>query len=214
MADHRSFAACAEDLSMLGRIEGALEHMFRTDYHYNKVGAAARCLLPLHPEDFPKEIQDEIAILYSVFQFMEHSQHNDYIGYEKIPLSISRQWFPTLLKIYGILMFANGAASVLPRTEIAKIDDACSKNMDCFFPAKKKGARWLSGIVRRYSRSRRSVMVFDPGAGGHAFDLNTKKCTKCGMTREAYEERGNRLCTGRRRDDQPLFIPDDPLEGF
>jgi hypothetical protein len=89
-------------------------------------------------EDFPKEIQEKIAILYSVFQFMEHNQHNDYIGYRKIPLSISRQWFPTLLKIYGILMFANGAASVLPRTEIAKIDDACSKNMGCFFRPRKR----------------------------------------------------------------------------
>jgi hypothetical protein len=60
-------------------------------------------------------------------------------------------------------------------------------------------------------------MPFDRQAGRHEFDLISKKCNKCGMTREHYEEHGKRPCQGRpaaapRQDDKPDFIPDDPLE--
>jgi hypothetical protein len=59
-------------------------------------------------------------------------------------------------------------------------------------------------------------MAFDLQAGGHAFDLVSKKCGECGMTRENYDDHG-KLCTGRhaaapRQDDKPQFISDDPFE--
>jgi hypothetical protein len=62
-------------------------------------------------------------------------------------------------------------------------------------------------------------MAFDQQVGGHRFDLVKKRCAKCGMTREDYEDHGKLPCTGtgqtaagRRQDDKPDFIPDDPLE--
>lgn len=32
---------------------------------------------------------------------------------------------------------------------------------------------------------------------GHTFDFSTEKCTKCGMTKEHYEDNGKPLCKGR-----------------
>jgi hypothetical protein len=54
-------------------------------------------------------------------------------------------------------------------------------------------------------------MELDRQVDDHEFNPVTKKCDKCGITREAYEERGKRPCTGRRAI-KPDFVPDDPLE--
>jgi hypothetical protein len=54
-------------------------------------------------------------------------------------------------------------------------------------------------------------MALDRQVDDHEFNPVTKKCDKCGITREAYEERGKRPCTGQRAI-KPDFVPDDPLE--
>jgi hypothetical protein len=59
-------------------------------------------------------------------------------------------------------------------------------------------------------------MPFDREGGGHAFDLISKKCGRCGMTREAYEDHGKPRCPGRprlRQDEVRDLTPlrDDPL---
>ena len=134
MTGRRSFAACAYDLSMQDRIENALRQMFRTDHLYNKVGTAARCLPTLHLDDFPTELQADVSLIFSVFSYMKYSEHHNHVSFVNIPRSIARKWFPTLLRIYGILMFAKGAARVLPIADNAKIDEACRKHMADFFP--------------------------------------------------------------------------------
>jgi hypothetical protein len=141
MTGYRSFAACAYDLSMLSRIESALRQLFRSDSLYNKVGTAARCLPNLHPDDFPKEAQDDVRLLFSVFRYLQYSEHHDYVNSVHIPPTIVRKWFPTLLRLYGILMFAKGAASVLPIGHSPKIDEACRENAAAFFVAVKNGSR-------------------------------------------------------------------------
>jgi hypothetical protein len=60
-------------------------------------------------------------------------------------------------------------------------------------------------------------VAFDRQSDGHVFDLVYKKCERCGMTRENYEERGKLPCSGRpdpRQADRHDLIPlpDDPLD--
>lgn len=48
----------------------------------------------------------------------------------------------------------------------------------------------------RLSIERRGTMGNTKSEGGHHFDFDTDKCTKCGMTRETYEDNGRPACTG------------------
>jgi hypothetical protein len=62
-------------------------------------------------------------------------------------------------------------------------------------------------------------MVADRYTGGHDFGgvvgIVYKRCAKCGMPLEHYEERGRKPCPGRSQRSQyegPDFPSDDPLE--
>jgi hypothetical protein len=55
-------------------------------------------------------------------------------------------------------------------------------------------------------------MTFDRQAGGHDFDLITKSCTRCKISREKFEEEGEPRCTGAspREAREPQYpLPDD-----
>jgi hypothetical protein len=53
-------------------------------------------------------------------------------------------------------------------------------------------------------------MAFDRQAGGHNFAFGDDVCTKCGMTRPAYQDSGKPRCTGERADKKErLTVPDD-----
>ena len=43
-------------------------------------------------------------------------------------------------------------------------------------------------------------MAFDRQAGGHNFDFSREKCTKCGMTREYFEDNFEPRCKGTPAD--------------
>jgi len=49
-------------------------------------------------------------------------------------------------------------------------------------------------------------MAFDRQADGHEFDFKTGVCAKCGMTREAYEDKGHPPCEPKKKG---IPIPDD-----
>jgi hypothetical protein len=58
-------------------------------------------------------------------------------------------------------------------------------------------------------------MAFDRHAGGHDFDLTTKSCSKCGISREKFEDQGEPRCTGKPSREPPgpqYVLPDDPRD--
>jgi hypothetical protein len=132
--DHRSFASCAHDLSMHHHVENAIKQLLRNDPLYKKVGDAARCLIGLSRRDFPKEILADVDLLFSVFPYIEYMGiYGEYPNYTRIPRRLQHAWFPALLRVYRLLMIAQGAASVLPITDSATIDKACRDHVSAFF---------------------------------------------------------------------------------
>jgi len=144
--EHTSFAACAADTSMQHMqhsVEAALEQLLRTGPLYKKVGAAAYCLAFLRKSDFPKEIAADVAVLFSVRQYVQYLGHGEYRDYSEIPRPIQREWVSALLRIYRLLMIAKGAESAvwssqqrheIPMSQAARIeriDEACRQNIRC-----------------------------------------------------------------------------------
>ena len=71
--EHRSFAACGADTtSMQYRVETALAQLFQPGPLYKKIETAASCLSGLRKSDFPKEIADDVTVLFSVHQHVRH----------------------------------------------------------------------------------------------------------------------------------------------
>jgi len=106
-------------------VEAALEQLLRAGPLNRKVGTAASCLATLRIEDFPRELAADVTLLFSVFPHIHHiGVHGEYAS-PQIPLRLQRDWVPALHRIYKLMEFARGVASVLPITEAAKIDQAC-----------------------------------------------------------------------------------------
>jgi hypothetical protein len=131
---HRSFAACAYDLSMKEHFENALKEVLRNGPLYKRVGNASYCLIFLKESDFPPELEADVAILFSIFTHVRHlGKYGEYRDYSHIPLCLQRQWIAALLRVYRLLMIAKGAASVLPIADAAGIDEACREHVSAFF---------------------------------------------------------------------------------
>jgi hypothetical protein len=55
-------------------------------------------------------------------------------------------------------------------------------------------------------------MAFDRQGGGHNFDFSSEACTKCGMSREHYEDNGKPRCKGKPEPSRPkehILVPED-----
>jgi len=106
------------------RVEDALKRLSGAGPLYKRVGQAARCLLHLRIQDFPSEIAADATLLFSIFPHIQYA--GEYPVYST-PLRLQRDWVAALHRVYRILMIARGAASVLPVTEVSRINEACEQ---------------------------------------------------------------------------------------
>lgn len=128
-----SFASCAVDTTSLQyRTEEAIRVWLNTaGSDYRKIEAAASCIAVLTENNFPPELSEDAALVFSVLQYSGR--------YHLLPRQIKREWFPALLHMYRLVMIALGAGTVvrlsiqrreIDRSEAAmRIEEACRENI-------------------------------------------------------------------------------------
>lgn len=130
MTQPRTFGDCAYDLSMQDRFERSLELLLSNEPLYKRVGKSSRTLLYLQESDFPLELADDVAVLFSVLAYVKH--YDEYVDYSPIPARLSRAWVKAFLRVYRLLKMAKGAASVLNPSEAGRIDEACRAHVSAY----------------------------------------------------------------------------------
>jgi hypothetical protein len=98
MEKSRSFREFAGDSSAFNKIEEAVAKLITAKPKYARITEACQFLAVLHPGDFPAALNEDVQVVFSVFQHIQ--RYNEFLTGSHIPPALRSRWMRSLMNIY------------------------------------------------------------------------------------------------------------------
>jgi hypothetical protein len=106
MEKSRSFREFAGDSSAFNKIEEAVAKLITAKPKYARITEACQFLAVLHPGDFPAALNEDVQVVFSVFQHIQ--RYNEFLTGSHIPPALRSRWMRSLMNIYTHILIARG----------------------------------------------------------------------------------------------------------